>query len=69
MADALSDWLNTIELLAKGKILGVKFARIFSDAGKDENKLCDQLSEKREDSQFLVHIALRMGNLIAFFSF
>ena len=37
LADVLSDWMNTIESLAKGKILGVKFAKIFSDAGKDEN--------------------------------
>ena len=37
LADVLSDWLNTIESLAKGKILWVKFAKIFSDAGKDEN--------------------------------
>ena len=37
LADVLSDWMNTFESLAKSKILGVKFAKIFSDAGKDEN--------------------------------
>ena len=38
MADILSEWLDTIKPVADGDILWVKFAMIFSDAGKEENK-------------------------------
>ena len=38
LADILWDWLHTFESVADGEILGVKFAMIISDAGKDENK-------------------------------
>ena len=38
LADILSDWLDIIESGADGEILLVKFAMIFSVAGKDEDK-------------------------------
>jgi len=38
LADTSWDWPNTLESVADGDILWVKFAMIISDAGKDENK-------------------------------
>ena len=54
LADILSDWLDTIESPAEGEIFWVKFAMIFSDAGKDENiNFVRNLENEWQDSAVL----------------
>ena len=52
LADILSDRLDTIESVADSDILWVKFAVIFSDAGKDKNK--NFVSNLAHDRQTLI---------------
>ena len=54
LADILWDWLDTLESVADGEMLWVKFAMIFSDAGKDLNKSwVSNLANSLEDSAVL----------------
>ena len=38
LADISCDWLDTFKSVGDGEIIWVKYAMIFSDAGKDMNK-------------------------------